>query len=155
MRDQAQNNLIFLLLKSIIIIAISILQTELASALDQGWPVHGATAEGTRYSSLLQIDRQNVGDLEIAWRYRSGEMRRRGDKFAQSKDQNIPITVAGNLIVCTPFNRVIALEPSSGEEVWVFDPDVSMELQSPAPYACRGVAAWHDDTKEDGEQRQG
>ena len=72
-------------------------------------------------------------------------MTRRGEKFAQSKDQNIPVTVAGNLVVCTPFNRIIALDPATGQERWIFDPDVSMDLQPPAPYACRGVAPWHDD----------
>ncbi len=134
-----------------IVVGICVLQAINVTALDQGWPIHGATQEGTRYSSLTQINRENVGDLEIAWRYRSGEMSRRGDKFAQSKDQNVPITVAGNLIVCTPFNRIIALDPVSGEERWVFDPEVSMDLQPPAPYACRGVAAWHDESTDEKE----
>jgi len=133
------------------VLAINVLNISLAADIDQDWPVHGATPGGTRYSSLSQIDRQNVEGLEVVWRYRSGEMSRRGVKFAQSKDQNIPITVAGHLIVCTPFNRVIALDPSNGEERWVFDPNVSMDLQSPAPYACRGVAAWHDETREEKE----
>ena len=129
-----------------IISGISMLSMSLVHAVDQGWPVHGATPEGTRYSPLTQINRSNVDDLEIAWQYRTGEMALRGEKFAQSKDQNIPVTIAGNLVVCTPFNRVIALDPASGRERWVFDPDVSMDLQPPAPYACRGVAAWVDDS---------
>ena len=128
-----------------IISGISLLSMNSVHAVDQGWPVHGATPEGTRYSSLTQINRSNVDDLEIAWRYQTGEMSRRGEKFAQSKDQNIPVTVAGNLVVCTPFNRIIALDPATGQERWIFDPDVSMDLQPPAPYACRGVAPWHDD----------
>lgn len=129
-----------------IIFGISMLSMNVVYAVDQGWPVHGATPEGTRYSPLSQINRNNVDELEIAWRYRTGEMERRGEKFAQSKDQNIPVTVAGNLVICTPFNRVIALDPATGQERWVFDPDVTMDLQPPAPYACRGVAAWRDES---------
>ncbi len=110
-----------------------------------GWPVHGGDSAGTRYSRLMQISPVNVADLKVAWTYRTGEMARRGKKFPLSKDQDTPITVAGNLIVCTPFNRLIALDPATGAERWVYDPQVDMDFESPATYACRGVAAWRDD----------
>lgn len=108
------------------------------------WPVYGADAAGTRFSPLAQINRDNVRQLEIAWTYRSGEVARRGAAFGISKEQNVPITVAGNLILCTPFNRVVALHPETGVERWVYDPRVDMTLEPPATYACRGVAAWSD-----------
>lgn len=115
-----------------------------ADAPGRGWPVYGADAAGTRYSPLAQISRDNVRQLEVAWTYRSGEMSRRGSKFAISKEQNTPITAAGHLIVCTPFNRIVALDPATGAERWAYDPEVDMTLEPPATYACRGVAVWHD-----------
>lgn len=108
------------------------------------WPMHGADAAGTRFSPLAQINRDNVRELEIAWTYRTGEMARRGAAFNISKEQNVPITVAGHLILCTPFNSHRRTGSRTGVERWVYDPHVDMKFQPPATYACRGVAAWHD-----------
>ncbi|MBT7953327.1 MAG: pyrroloquinoline quinone-dependent dehydrogenase [Gammaproteobacteria bacterium] len=110
------------------------------------WPVHSGDKQGTRYSSLNQINRKNVDELEVAWVYSSGELRRHPDKITQSVEQNIPILSAGNLVVCSPFNRVIALDPEQGKEKWVFDPEVSMNLGKDSQYTCRGVAQWVDDS---------
>lgn len=46
------------------------------------------------------------------------------------------------MIICTPFNRSIALNPVSGEERWFFEADVA--LDNWMPYNCRGVVAWDD-----------
>lgn len=112
--------------------------------ISQEWPVHSGDKAGTRYSPLDQINRSNVEKLDVAWIYSSGEIKRHPDKISQSVEQNIPILAAGNLIVCTPFNRVIALDPGSGKELWVFDPDVAMDLGKESQYTCRGVAQWKD-----------
>ena len=127
---------------SSIILATSFI---MSATFAQDWPVHGGDKAGTRYSVLDQINKDNVESLEVAWTYRSGEAERRGAKFALSVDQNIPILAAGNLIVCTPFNRIIALNPATGEENWYFDPNVSMDFAGDAHYACRGVSYWVDD----------
>ncbi len=77
-----------------------------------GWAYYGGTQDGIRYSSVDQITRQNVTDLEVAWVYHSGELERRGpDLITNSSTQNTPSLVAGSLIICTPFNRLIALDP--------------------------------------------
>src|SRR3972149_11617516 len=38
------------------------------------WPVYGQNPGGSRYSSLTQITRDNVKDLQIAWKYRTGDV---------------------------------------------------------------------------------
>ncbi|MDX1580517.1 MAG: pyrroloquinoline quinone-dependent dehydrogenase, partial [Alphaproteobacteria bacterium] len=58
--------------------------------------------------------------------------------------QNTPTIVDGKLIVCTPFNRIIALDPATGQEVWVFDAEVGDDHALPFHYNCRGVAQWRD-----------
>ncbi|MBV1934592.1 MAG: pyrroloquinoline quinone-dependent dehydrogenase, partial [Parvibaculaceae bacterium] len=46
---------------------------------------------------------------------------------------------------CTPFNDVIALDPTSGKELWRFDPQVD-ETKVPANhFKCRGVTFWRDE----------
>ena len=37
------------------------------------WPAYGGDLGGLKYSPLTQITRDNVGDLEIAWTYHSGD----------------------------------------------------------------------------------
>ena len=67
----------------------------------------------------------NVGQLEQAWVYRYGA----DDYFDGSlpftrgtSSETTPILVDGRLIFTTPTNRVIALDPELGRELWTFDP---------------------------------
>ncbi len=110
------------------------------------WPYYGATQGGVRYSPLWQINRRNVEDLQVAWTYRTGELERYGEAFAQAQAfQDTPTLVAGSLVVCTPAGRLIALDPASGRERWVFDPGLSLK-SSGAGFMprCRGVTPWVD-----------
>lgn len=115
-----------------------------------GWAYYGGTQDGIRYSSVDQITRDNVTDLEVAWVYHSGELERRGpDLITNSSTQNTPSLVAGSLIICTPFNRLIALDPVTGRERWVFDPRIDLNHKLPFQYNCRGVTGWvNPDTDE-------
>ena len=110
----------------------------------KGWPLYGGDAGGTRYSALDQITPENAGKLDVAWVYHTGEIQRRGAKrVAFSSTQNTPILVDGSLIVCTPFNRIVALDPATGKERWVFDANIALDLEVPH-YNCRGVVPWTD-----------
>jgi quinoprotein glucose dehydrogenase len=110
-----------------------------------GWPYYGGTSGGTRYSTARQITRDNVKNLTVAWRYSTGEQRRRGPTLmANSSTQTTPILAAGNLIFCSPFNRLIALNPATGRERWVVDPHVDLGHPLPYHYNCRGVSQWLD-----------
>ena len=40
---------------------------------DQGWPVYLGDHGNTHFSTLKQIDRRNVGRLEVAWVYHCGD----------------------------------------------------------------------------------
>jgi len=123
------------------------------------WTHYGGNPGGQQFSPLVQINRSNVRQLEVAWQYRSGELQRRGEfANATAKVQVNPILLTeaagGHLVLCTPFNRMIALDPATGSERWVYDPQVRIGgyataddpdgLQSPAFANCRGVAYWED-----------
>lgn len=123
------------------------------------WTHYGGDAGGGQYSSLDQINANNVSDLEVAWQYRSGELERRTEfQNATAKVQVNPIllpeSAGGHLMICTPFNRLIALDPGKGKERWVYDPEIRIGgyaspadpegLASPAFTNCRGVAYRED-----------
>ncbi|HYD50516.1 MAG TPA: pyrroloquinoline quinone-dependent dehydrogenase [Terriglobales bacterium] len=106
------------------------------------WPVYGADAGGTRHSSLTQITRDNVADLEVAWTYRTGELERaERAKWRNATFQTTPILVDGTLYFCTATARVIALDPESGAQRWSFDAGIDQQVPR-ADLACRGVSAW-------------
>ena len=113
------------------------------------WPVYGANDAGDRHSPLDQIRPENVAELEVAWTHRSGDYEDgSAEGLLPTAFQNTPIAVGESLYICTPFNRVIALNARTGEERWSFDPDVDrtgMYLSN-----CRGVSYWRDARAEPG-----
>ena len=117
-----------------------------AGAQPQGWSVYGGDAAGTRYSTATEITKANVAELRVAWTYHTGDAARHGASFARSSLEVTPVLVAGKLVFCTPFDRVIALDATSGRELWVFDPVLPADLHPADDAICRGVAVWHDAT---------
>jgi quinoprotein glucose dehydrogenase len=111
---------------------------------DLSWTHTGGDAGQTRYSALAQITQSNVAHLRQAWVYHTGELQRYGELAQRSKFQATPILANGNLVLCTPFNRVIALDPATGKERWAFDARIRTDQGRRYAYACRGVAQWHD-----------
>ena len=111
-----------------------------------GWPTTEGAPGGGRYSPLAQIHRGNVSRLEVAWRYRHGDVRSGGilpDRVNRgSAFEGTPLLVDGRLLLTTPFNRVIALDPASGAELWSFDPEVDLDGFFANMIINRGVAHW-------------
>ena len=134
-------------LASASLLAAGLLLVAARAAADDpaGWSHYGGNSSGTRFSAARQIHRGNVADLEVAWRYSTGEVKRRGpDNITNSSTQVTPILVDGALVFCTPFNRVIALDAATGREKWVYDAKVPLVQKLPYQYACRGVSVWRD-----------
>ncbi len=107
-----------------------------------GWGAYGNDAGGSRYSKLTQITPENVGDLELAWVHRSGDVLDGTQSLGKSSLQVTPIIAAGSLVYCSPRNRVFALDPETGEERWRFDPAV--DASQYYIINCRGVSQWTD-----------
>ncbi|MGI9327538.1 MAG: pyrroloquinoline quinone-dependent dehydrogenase [Pseudomonadales bacterium] len=116
-----------------------------------GWPAYGGADGGGHYSTATELNPNNVTQLEQAWVHRSGDFRTGvirgvegfdGDAPMSSAFIGTPIVVKDTLYYCTPFNRVFALDPQTGAERWVFDPEVDMSHQSLTN--CRAVSSWTD-----------
>ncbi|MFH1068023.1 MAG: pyrroloquinoline quinone-dependent dehydrogenase, partial [Candidatus Glassbacteria bacterium] len=80
------------------------------------WPVYGGDLQGTRYSALDQINRENVGRLEPAWVLSTGDRR---DDPPSTIECN-PIVVNGTMYLTSAFIRVFAVDPENGAVRWVF-----------------------------------
>lgn len=107
--------------------------TATASNAEPGsdWRFYGRDAFGSRYAPFDQIHRGNVGSLEVAWTFRTGDIAANG-----SEDQNTPLQVGDTLYACTPRNIVIAIDAETGKERWRFDPKADNVLRW---RRCRGL----------------
>lgn len=109
------------------------------------WHFYGQDAGGARYSPLDQINRENVGKLERAWVYRTGDIAPGGAHYAECT----PLVVDGVMYVITPFSRLIALDTLTGEERFRFTPDppLSPDETDGGGLASRGVTYWESGGK--------
>ncbi len=96
------------------------------------WSAYGGTPDQIRYSSLAQINRGNVRQLQVAWTYDSGE---RGGLQTQ------PIVADGVLYAYTPTHKTIALRADTGARLWTFDAGIRGQG------ANRGVMYWSSGTE--------
>ena len=118
----------------------------LAASPAAAWDYWGGDAGGTRFSKLDQITPANVDRLVRAWDYRTGDLASRPpEAMKRTKFEATPLFVEDSLIVCSPFNEVIALDPGTGAQKWRFDPKISNAQRPANRFNCRGVAHWVDD----------
>jgi quinoprotein glucose dehydrogenase len=109
------------------------------------WPSYGRTPYGDRHSPLRQITRENVGKLEVAWRFHTGEAAPEFKTRAPTALEVTPLVFRGTMYLSTPLGRVFALDPTSGVRRWVYDPRVDKSINF-GDFANRGVALWLDTT---------
>lgn len=120
-----------------------------------GWGSYGGDPGGTRFSPATSITTTNVGALVKAWEYRTGELKHSDTKApsggqcgqchsAAVKFETTPIVADDKLLLSTPFNRVIALDPGTGRELWRFDPKLDFKQERNEGFVSRGVAYWRD-----------
>lgn len=115
------------------------------------WPAYGGDPGGQRHIESGLIRPDNLRSLQHAWTYRHGDVSGDDDEIPSTTAfENTPILVDGTLYFCTPFNRVIALDPVRGEPRWTFDPEIDLSGRYANQLICRGVTAWLDEEAERG-----
>ncbi|WP_321338478.1 methanol/ethanol family PQQ-dependent dehydrogenase [Breoghania sp.] len=99
------------------------------------WVMQLGDYASTRYSSLDQINKDNVGNLQVAWTFSTGVLR---------GHEGGPLVIGDVMYVHTPFpNKVFALDLNdSGRIIWKYEPKQDPNV---IPVMCcdtvnRGVA---------------
>src|SRR6516225_3326130 len=77
----------------------------------RGWREYAGSSDSSQFSGLRQIDKSNVGRLEIAWTYPTGDNR----KYSFN-----PIVLDGVMYVLAKDNSIVALDAASGREIWTW-----------------------------------
>jgi len=114
--------------------AIALAQT--GTAPSKEWPTYGHDAAGQRFSPLTQITPANVSSLKVAWTY---HLRPTPDTRLATSEVT-PLVIDGTMYISTPYSRVVALDPTTGKEIWTF------RLPSGNP-STRGVEYWPGDAQ--------
>ena len=104
-----------------------------------------------RYSTQRQIDRSNVDQLKVAWTFHTGDVSDGSKGWKRSGLETTPILVDGTLYLTTGFNRVIALDPASGQQRWAYDPKIDLSLSYGDGLINRGVSTWLDSSRASGQ----
>jgi PQQ-dependent dehydrogenase (methanol/ethanol family) len=74
------------------------------------WPTYNGTLDGNRNSALDQVNRSNVGKLQLQWSY----------SIPYNNLETTPIVVDGVMFV-TGNNQVYALSGRTGREIWRYE----------------------------------
>ena len=101
------------------------------------WSVYLGDRSNSHYSTLDQVNKSNVTDLEVAWVYSTGEASSEG----RTQIQCNPIVVDSILYATSPRVKALAIHASSGREIWTFDPFESGAVQE-GPGINRGLSYW-------------
>jgi quinoprotein glucose dehydrogenase len=147
MRSQLRQSIVvFVLVLSLTLVVSS----DLVAQSGKDWICVGGDRGCSRYSTLDQINRDNVDQLRTVWTYRTGEL-------VNGKGRTIectPVIVEGVVYLTTANRRVVALDGRNGESIWEFDPASHGPLAGPLASGGvnRGVAYWSDG-QADGQRR--
>src|SRR5262245_17918749 len=113
-----------------------------AAQAEADWPVYGGNLGGQRYSPLAQINRDNVAKLGVVWRFATGNYGPRPEQ----RNETTPLMIDGVLYTTVGTTRnVVALDPASGETLWVWRPNDGERFKSaPRKTSGRGLSYWKD-----------
>src|ERR1700677_2569730 len=103
----------------------------------QSWLTYGGSCSSQQYSSLKQINRENISSLKVAWIYQQSK--------AVSNLEASPIVADGVMYITEPPSTVTALDLRTGLKLWSWSPVLPEHVVSIGLYATsRGVAILGD-----------
>ena len=100
-----------------------------------GWPMYRGDLAGTGYSPLDEITPENVGAMTRHWRYGLQRDSETAEETTRGPNSQATPIVVDDLMYLPAADRVVALEPETGREVW-------RHVVSDGVPSRRGVAYW-------------
>jgi alcohol dehydrogenase (cytochrome c) len=108
----------------------------------QNWLLMNGDYGSTRYSKLTQINRETVKDLRMVWALALGGMQDVGQNGPENEVN--PLIDNGFMYTTDGWGTIYKIDarnPHKGEFVWIADPAVTHEGNSPR---TRGIALWEN-----------
>ncbi len=122
---------------------------QLASAQTRSaeWTHYGGNAASHKYSPLDQINKDTIGKLAIAWRWASPDnaVVEANPTARPGGYADTPLMVKGVLYTVTSLGQIAAINPATGQSIWVVDPG-NWKTGRPGNlgYVHRGLSYWSD-----------
>lgn len=111
--------------------------SELTAWTARDWPTNGGNIFNQRYSSLRQVDRDNVAELKGVWRT---HLRGSGLEPKYSGEAT-PVVYDGVIYISTGADDVFALSVASGEILWEYAANLEQSISTVCcGWTNRGVA---------------
>ena len=137
---------ILLIISITLLLSCSPATNDLDSNSKADWKHAGGDHSSAKYSPLSQINASNFTSLELAWRWKSADtLLPEGVGYGTADYRAIPLVINGTMYINTNHGMVAALDPKSGEELWLFDPE---SYRSGPPIQTnimiRGIEYWTD-----------
>jgi PQQ-dependent dehydrogenase (methanol/ethanol family) len=103
-----------------------------ATAKSTEWLTNGMNWAEQRYSTMAQINPQNISKLALAWSYELGP--------GGGSQQATPLYSNGVLYTVTNWSIVAAVDAKTGKEIWRYDPEADRTMNQPGTSRlCCGV----------------
>lgn len=132
----------------VVVVATSYTSFAQTGVTNGEWNAYSGDKGSNKYSSLDQINAENVKDIGVAWTWESPD----NAIYAENANKTpgnykvTPIMVDGVLYTATTYGQCAAINPTTGETLWVFDPGVWKERRpGNLGFNARGVAYWKDE----------
>jgi quinoprotein glucose dehydrogenase len=109
---------------------------------DREWRTYGGDLASTRYSPLDQINAQNFGKLEVAWRFKTANLGPRVEYNLQAT----PLVIKGVMYFTAGTRRAaVAVDALTGEMLWMHSLNEGKRGESaPRQLSGRGLSYWTD-----------
>src|SRR3981081_2706712 len=105
----------------------------------QNWLTYYGTYDGQRYSTLDQINKENVKSLSPAWVFQAGSIGMHSGASTYSFEAS-PLVVDGVMYVSGPDGKVWALDAKTGQELWRYKHASPYDVSLCCGNVNRGVA---------------
>ena len=106
------------------------------------WNNYGGSKDNIHYSSLTEIDTNNVSQLQSSWTFNTGD----ADTAKHSQIQCNPIIIDSVMYFTSPTLKLFAVNAATGKKLWEYNPDTSSQ-NSFMRFVLnnnRGVTYWTD-----------
>ena len=106
------------------------------------WSTFNGNLAGTKFADAPSLTPDSVQRLERAWEVRTGDVADGSGELPATVWSATPIYANGTLYLGTPFYRILALDPATGEERWSYDTQSTLEALTQPALKNRGVSYW-------------
>ena len=100
------------------------------------WSHYHGDKTGSKYSILDQINRDNVQDLQVKWKFETGDL----PESAYSNMECNPMIIGHVIYVTSPTIAVIAIDGRNGSEIWRYETHPGLKNRG----TSRGLAFWSE-----------